>query len=89
MYFKVIRYSFYTTLEQRYYLVLLVAGAAAEGTLLALGPLAARCALAGGTALHGAALGTIAVLGVSTATGCGGRLLQGTGHFYLYKCLTF
>ena len=87
--FKVIRYSFNTKLDQRYYLVLLVGGAAAEGTLLALGQLAASGALAGGTTLQSAALGALAVLGVSTATGCGGRLLQGTGHFYLYKCLTF
>lgn len=85
--FKVIRYSFYTGVG--YYLVLLVAGAAAEGTLLALGQLAASGALAGGTTLQSAALGALAVLGVSTTTGCGGRLLQGTGHFYLYKCLTF
>jgi hypothetical protein len=63
-------------------LVLLVGGATAEGTLLALGPLAAGGTLADGTTLLMCAVRGFAVLGVGTATRGGGSLLKGTGHCY-------
>ena len=54
---------------------MLLVGGAAANTLLALANLQPAAA-AGGTTLQSAALGALAVLGVSTATGCGGDFFR-------------